>query len=385
MASNAVASLIDCSPIPTEERTATMRLAVIGTPRSGNTWLRHLLSSAYDIPERPIHSPHDLPWNELPPSCVLQLHWHPVESFLTRLEDQGFRVIVLSRHPLDVLISILHFALHDRTARWLEGEHGNERSIFGAMPRSTPFMNYCVSKRADALLAVSREWWQVPGTVSVQYEVLNRDPHGELERIIGECGGQPVRSVEEVVAGRTLSKLRALTRHEHHFWQGRCGLWKSLLTAAEARPLAKVLQPRYADFDYDWDADPNLSAVQADANWVHLVWADLTDRLHHLDETSRALHGARQELGCTRQTLNETLHSRNLERAGREDAEQKGQVLEAELASVRTGLQNVQAQLAPFLELGPISLAMARRLRRTSLRHPFLARFCKCFLPYHEQ
>jgi hypothetical protein len=127
MASNAVASLIDCSPIPTEERTATMRLAVIGTPRSGNTWLRHLLSSAYDIPERPIHSPHDLPWNELPPSCVLQLHWHPVESFLKRLEDQGFRVIVLSRHPLDVLISILHFSLHDKTAGWLEGEHGNER------------------------------------------------------------------------------------------------------------------------------------------------------------------------------------------------------------------------------------------------------------------
>jgi hypothetical protein len=382
MASIAVASLIDGPPIPTEERTATMRLAVIGTPRSGNTWLRHLLGNAYDIPEWPIHGPHDLNWNELPPSCVLQLHWHPVETFLKRLEEHGFRVIVLSRHPLDVLISILHFSLHDKTARWLEGEHGNERRIFGAMPRSTPFMNYCVSERADALLAVSREWWQVPGAISVQYEVLNLDPHGELERIIGECGGQPVRGVEEVVAGRTLSKLRALTRHEHHFWQGRCGLWKSLLTAAEARPLAKVFQARYADFDYDWDADPNLTAVQADANWVELVWADLTDRLHHLDETSRALHGARQDLGSTRRSLNETLESLNVERAGREAADRQRQVLESELASVRTGLESVQAQLAPFLELGPISLAMARWLRHSSLRHPFLARLCKCFIPH---
>jgi hypothetical protein len=382
MASNAVASLIDRPPIPTEERTATTRLAVIGTPRSGNAWLRHLLSSAYDIPERAIHSPHDLPWNELPQSCVLQLHWHPVESFLKRLEDHGFRAVVLSRHPLDVLISILHFALHDRTARWLEGEHGNEWSIFGAMPRSTPFMNYCVSKRADALLAVSREWWRVPGTISVQYEVLNRDPHGELERILGECGGQPVREVEEVIAGRTLSKLRALTRHEHHFWQGRCGLWKSLLTAAEARPLARVLQPRYADFDYDWDADPNLTAVQADANWVHLVWADLTDRLHHLDETSRALHAARQDLGTTRQSMNDILQSLNEERIGREAAERQCQALESDLVSVRTGLESVQAQLAPFLELGPISLATARSLRRASLRHPFMARLCRWLLPY---
>jgi hypothetical protein len=243
-------------------------------------------------------------------------------------------------------------------------------------------MNYCVGPRADALLSVSREWWQVPGTISVQYEVLNRDPHGELRRIIDECGGKAVRTVEEAVEGRTLSKLRALTRHEHHFWQGRCGLWKSLLTTNEARPLAKVLQPLYGEFDYDWDADPNLSPVQADANWVQLVWADLTDRLHNLDETTRALHAVRQDLDGTRRDLSATLQSLNEAKTGRDAAEQQGLALRSEVGITKSELEKVRAELAPFLELGPISLAMARRLRRASLKHPFVSRLCKCFIPH---
>ena len=114
-------------------------MAIISTPRSGNTWLLHLLSKLYQASTLTVHNPIELDWGQLPAACILQVHWHPARNFLAHLSNSGFRVVVLARHPLDVLISILQFSLHDPTCRWLEGEGGNERTIYGAMPVAPPF------------------------------------------------------------------------------------------------------------------------------------------------------------------------------------------------------------------------------------------------------
>ena len=160
-------------------RIRVLRVAIISTPRSGNTWLRHLLSRLYQAATIPFHSPIEIEWNKLPADCILQLHWHPEPSFLAHLESGGFRVVVLARHPLDVLISILHFALTDQTLRWLEGEGGNERPIFGAMPRSTAFTDYATGPRAKALLAISHEWYvdsRLPYTLLMRILSLRLPP-----------------------------------------------------------------------------------------------------------------------------------------------------------------------------------------------------------------
>ena len=51
-----------------------------------------------------------------------------------------------------------------------------------------------------------------------------------------------------------------------------------------------MLEPLYAEFDYDWEADPRIDAAQADANWCHLVWADLAQ-----DELNRGFGCQRNE------------------------------------------------------------------------------------------
>ena len=111
-----------------------LRLAVVSTPRSGNTWFRRLAAAAYRLDEWAVHNPRDLDWAGLSSRCILQIHWHRAEPFLSLLERYQFRVAVLSRHPLDVLISILHFAPHEPdTARWLEGEAGGETAVAGSV------------------------------------------------------------------------------------------------------------------------------------------------------------------------------------------------------------------------------------------------------------
>ena len=103
---------------------------------------------------------------------------------------------MLARHPLDVLVSILHFASHEpQTARWLDGEGGDESSILGAEPASAAFLASATGPRARALLAVTPEWWP-HGGVAVRYEDAVGSPEAALE---GE--GDDQLAVDRAVEG----------------------------------------------------------------------------------------------------------------------------------------------------------------------------------------
>ena len=47
------------------------------------------------------------------------------------------------------------------------------------------------------------------------------------------------------------------------------------------------------------------------------------------------------------------------------------------LVATRAELESTRAQLAPFLELGPIALAVARRIRRMASHSPRVASMAK--------
>src|SRR5437762_2987502 len=53
-----------------DARPGRLRLAVISTPRSGNTWLRGLLASIFGLEERAALTPDDVDWSALPERCV---------------------------------------------------------------------------------------------------------------------------------------------------------------------------------------------------------------------------------------------------------------------------------------------------------------------------
>ena len=285
----------DVTPVPPRQRLGMpVRIMLVSTPRSGNNWLRLLLARLYDVPSLSAHNPADVDWETLPNHCVLGIHWHPVPPFLALLERHGFRSVALARHPLDVLVSILHFALHAPTARWLESEGGNERSIYGAMPRSTAFLEYAAGPRATALLCVSREWWTLPGCLRVRYEDLVADPHTVLARLVDGLGVATCCSPDAALAATTIAKLRNLTGSPHHFWQGRPGLWKRLLPVPEAHALAKAQPAAFSALEYACDPDSNLRAGQADANWIELVGVDLVGEVQNLTALKQQLEASQQ-------------------------------------------------------------------------------------------
>jgi hypothetical protein len=248
----------------------SLRLAVIANPRSGNMWLRRLLVALYGLEERSAHTPADVPWDDLPERCVLQIHWHPERAFRRRLRASGFRAVVLVRHPLDALVSILHFAGHEpETARWLGGEHGDESSIIGADPTSEGFLRYATGARAYALLSISPAWWK-KAAFATRYEDLVAAPERELARLVQAVRAPTVCTPAEAVERVTFDRL-AREAANRHFWQGRPGHWHELIPADQAAAIAAAHADLIRRFDYAVDPDPNLTPELARARWAELA------------------------------------------------------------------------------------------------------------------
>ena len=248
-----------------------LRLAIVSTPRSGNTWLRKLLASMYDLPQIAVHTPREIAWQSLPPKVILQIHWRDTYNFVSLLAENGFRPIVIARHPLDVLISILHFAPYEsQTARWLDGEAGSEISIINKSPLSSEFIDYAVGKRSAALLSISATWWNRENTWQVRYENLVADTAEELCKLNEQLGLKPARPILDVIPLNSLASLRK-TAANNHFWQGKCGHWKHLLTAAVARRIASSRQSVLNELGYVCDPDEKLTEEMAITTWNALA------------------------------------------------------------------------------------------------------------------
>ncbi len=230
-------------------RLEDMRLLLVSTPRSGNTWFRRLLCGALDLKEFAVHRPCELNWAQLPPRCIVQMHWRVKQDVWKISRDFGFQPIVIVRHPLDVLISILHFCNFElETNYWLGGEGGDEASIRGKDPADHAFAAYATGPRAAALLSVSATWMdqQVP---HIRFEELVAKTEPELKNFLCRFGAEPVRPFPDVIEGNTLQKSRSSSEN-HHFWQGQPGLWSKLIDKHLAHRIHAVHPDVFASLGY---------------------------------------------------------------------------------------------------------------------------------------
>lgn len=273
-----------------------LRVAIVGTPRSGNTWLRGLLAGLYGLPELAAATPEAIDWGGLPRRCALQIHWLREEPFEAQLARHGFRVVVPARHPLDVLISGLNYEQYlAEPSRWRNPE-GFGRTLSGATPRSPEFIEYATANHPGSVLSFSPSWWPAPGVLRVRYEDLLADAAGTLARLVEQLDAEPVAPIAEVVEACALDRARSNRESwQYHYWQGQVGLWKILLTPWVAGQILGAQRQVFEALGYDCEPDEELDGHRADANWYRLQYHSVR---RHLEE-ERARHAR------TRQALEE--------------------------------------------------------------------------------
>jgi hypothetical protein len=244
-----------------------MRIAVISTPRSGNSWVRSVLSQALDLQQIAVHNPHDIP-HTLPERVVLQIHWYREPNFQNFLTANEFRPIVISRHPLDVLISVWHFApFEPLTARWLEGNAELPADINKHAPASPAFVSYATSWGAENLLCVSYQWWHDPAAIRFHYEDLVRSPLHSFGKLVQTLGVGSPQQLSTALERYQLAFFQSLPNR--HGWQGRPGLWRAVLPSVAALRIWRRHRRLFQTFGYS----PPITAVsrsQALRNWERL-------------------------------------------------------------------------------------------------------------------
>jgi hypothetical protein len=226
-----------------------MKLLIVSTPRSGNTWLRYMLASLYQLQQFAVHSPQELDWASLPSDSIVQLHWHRTLAFRELLQQHQFQPITIVRHPLAVLVSIWQFASHEPdTAKWLLGEGGNEYIILNQALDSQAFLDYACSPRAKALLSISSEWWNHPEVISVKYENLVATPEQSLQQLCKAIHPHH-SSIQQVLSENTFEKLRP-TASNNHFWQGSPYAWQEMLSDEFIQIIEQTHQTTLAQLGY---------------------------------------------------------------------------------------------------------------------------------------
>jgi hypothetical protein len=223
-----------------------LRVAVIGTPRCGNTWVRLVLADILKLEPLSVHNYSEL--GAIPERAIVQLHWYREPRFQRFLQDNGFKTLVLSRHPLDVLVSILNFIRYEPlTARWLEGNAEIPASLIGEPPISRAFVQYATSWGAENVLSISYQWWHDSHAVKVRYEDLVKRPHKALLSLAREF--DPAARDENGAIGRfSVPFFQSLPNK--HGWQGRPGLWRELIVYFDARAIYQRHRRVFEVMDY---------------------------------------------------------------------------------------------------------------------------------------
>jgi hypothetical protein len=170
----------------------------------------------------------------------------------------------IARHPIDVLVSMLHFSAHEPdVARWLHGDY--LAGLAGSSPTSARFSAFALGSGAQHLLSVTPQWWGDPATVRTTYEALVDRPERALEFLGSVLGAAPVVPYDQAVAKLTLRHYRRLPNG--HIFQARPGLWRELVLPNLAVRIRAVHPGSFTPLGYRCDPDQSLSATQAARAW----------------------------------------------------------------------------------------------------------------------
>jgi len=277
-----------------------LRIAVVGTPRSGNTWLKNLLGSLYGLTHVICGRPDEVSWEALPERCVLQMHWCPEPELVDLFRRHGIQPVTIIRHPLDTLISILHFCTTwPETSRWFDGRGGNEDSIRGSLPTSPAFLAYSTGPRARALLSISRDWSRVATCHAIYFEDLVNDPAAELARLGDVLEAVSPPALQKSIAENAMEQAQSRVVNQHH-WIGTYAHWKRLLPATVARPIGSAHSTTMDLLGYECDPDEALTVAQADLNWFAL---EILSLRHELSRTRTQMFSLQGRLETAESSL----------------------------------------------------------------------------------
>jgi hypothetical protein len=207
---------------------AQIRILILSTPKTGNTWLLNLLAAMYDLPKLGLVCPFDRTQaSSLGDRWILFHHFMPDPPIVEWINEMQPFVLTTVRHPGDVLISLYHH-IHNFAAASID-----QRKVKAML--DSPYERHGIYPPATHTfreeLECSLAWKRTGLSRIVRYEHLRLDTLRTLTSLANWIHPVKQARIEQAIERCDIELMRKL--HEEHrqfFRSGEVGQWKGGLS-----------------------------------------------------------------------------------------------------------------------------------------------------------
>lgn len=256
---------MDGPPRATPLEFEQLRIIIAGTPKTGNTWLRHLLAQLYTLPTvdlDPNFFGND--FDGFGRRWVGQQHYYPEPAIVAEGAKRGIVFIAPIRHPGDVLVSLRHHiqqrggsaAADDDRQRtmWPESMLKDGDNVFGPHTRRFVEDGFCLN------LHLSICWLRGRWALGGRYEDLWRRPFETFKHLAERLVPMPDNALRHALCACEIGLMQQLDDPSGAFVRkGGLNSWRDVLPK-DVRTLLATREPypvQLAALGYTMDlADP---------------------------------------------------------------------------------------------------------------------------------
>lgn len=247
-----------------------LKIIIVGTPKTGNTWVKHLLGDLYNLPIVTLKPEFDADEAAAAgPNWISHQHYLPKQALLTWAKANSVIFITAIRHPADVLISLWH---HIQKHKGKNADIQQGASILGVAREigGETTLSF-VENDFHVYLNLSIAWLQVPGAMTLRYEDLWTQPIEALARLTDAIEPRSRESLKLSLCACELGLMQQLLDPERKLIrQGGTGAWQQLLPK-KIKDAFTQLDPypaQFAALGYSMDESDPANAPRANPGEV---------------------------------------------------------------------------------------------------------------------
>jgi len=230
------------------------KLMVASTPKTGNTWVKLILSRVYEIPVLIAPNGFELDdWINLGESWIVHQHIPPSTDSIKWFNQNNIPIVTTIRHPGDVLVSLYHYTKWKKTNGHLDALAKDKEKM------GEHTLQFVKSHRFAKFLQLSIKWLK-HGSYVMRYEDLLHDPISVISNFAQKVEPVDIKKIQSAVASCELSVLKK-TNDKRHFRAGIKGQWQNEIPeeALNYMKTDKLYQKIFNYLGYSLDINPNDS------------------------------------------------------------------------------------------------------------------------------
>lgn len=262
-------------PAPVNKECA-LKIMIVGAPKAGNVWLKHLLSHIYGVPMVDVSGLED-PRDALNrPQFVTHQHILPRRDFLGWGERENVYFITMARHPGDLFLSLYHYVQNYAKAWRKAGILGQAPShaMLGEALDSGIVLAYLAGPFFDECLGKTWHWMTSERARLIRYEDLHLHGQATLQSLSKDLGVVGNDQIARAIEKCRFQKMKRFAgrKMKQHFRGGRVGDWALHLQDRHLEAILKRHQPILEMLGYSLDP-------QTTATWIHPEKAPVSSAL----------------------------------------------------------------------------------------------------------